>query len=165
VIILEESPFSITRQLLERTCNATIKESDRCGYLIKQKTLLEFGALSFTLAIAREIVQSHGYMGVIGVVSLVTFLCIGYFWLTVHRARQFNWVKKPFPCFRYMCSLIAMSAMISSFGAAINGQVSIIAKYVYNQPLAFFLIIAAIMGAVIFFLQLRKAEREAMPIS
>ena len=154
-IIFELHPIRLTDRILGKICKA---QSQSCPVILKQKALFEYGAVSLVLAIGREAIQNHGYMSFFGFLVLVIFLAVGYFWLTVHRTRSFTWVGNPFHCFVYVIILVGMSLTISTFGAEIEGQASVIAELFYHSPLLFFVIIALAMFSIVLYLQLKKAR-------
>jgi len=153
-IALEGSPFMLTRRLLQAVCASN---PEICVDLIKQKTLLEFGVLSILLATIREAVLGHTYTAIFAAVFLICFLCCGYLWLTLHLIRRFTWVRSVYSCLAYMAMLIATTLTIRAFGQAFEEpqQVSI---SLLSMPLAFLIIVAALVSISIFFLQKRKAE-------
>ena len=127
---------------------------------MKQKTLLEFGALSFILAATREAALDHPYMSGLAIMSGIVFGIVGYGWLTIHLARQFRWVTLPLWSFSYVSSLVAMTLTISIFGNELEGQATIMGDLLANAPLLFFLLIASVALIVVSLLQMRKARRE-----
>ena len=155
-IIFELQPIKLTDRILGKICRA---QPQSCPVILKQKALFEYGAVSLVLAIGREAIQSHGYMAFFGFLVLVIFLTIGYFWLTVHRARSFAWVENPVHCFVYVMILVSISLTISTFGSEIEGQATMLAQLIHQSPLPFFIIIAFVMFCVLLYLQLRKARK------
>ena len=158
-IILGEIPGT-TRLILKKVCGSPLGEYERCVDILKQKTLLEFGALSFILAATREAAMDHPYMAGLAIMSGIVFGIVGYGWLTIHLARQFRWVTLPLWSFSYVTSLVAMTLTISIFGNELEGQATRVGVSLANAPLVCFLLLAAAALVVVSWLQMRKARRE-----